>query len=300
MSKYIVRYQNDLEGEIIEGSSLEEVYSDFLLNSEIKEIPIVVTFDSVLKSGKQEKVFSNHKKYLKENNLLNLSVYEVNYSLDAPSDLIEIEAHSPKEAFLEFVSRRGKRNDEVIVNWGLTNSERFIPSEYDNFKKQVESKALNVSSTEKFIATTDAVLDMRANTKYPLSRKIGDITYYISLFLSALIIVLSLVGASIKNSIELGFGGILTGLVFLIITKLAHEGFLMIVDLVDSSLSQLELHSRNSDKSEATESLINSVKALTEQNKRSSDSIEEYIKKLAKQSDDANVYLHHILKNVKK
>ena len=139
MSKYIVRYQNDLEGEIIEGSSLEQVYSDFLLNSEIKEILIVVTFDSVLKSGKQEKVFSNHKKYLKENNLLNLSVYEVNYSLDAPSDLIEIEAHSPKEAFLEFVSRRGKRNDEVIVNWGLTNSERFIPSEYDQIMCEVLS-----------------------------------------------------------------------------------------------------------------------------------------------------------------
>ena len=58
MSKFIVRYQNDLEGEIIEGSSLEEAYSDFLLNSEIKEIPIVVTFDSALKSGKQERVFS--------------------------------------------------------------------------------------------------------------------------------------------------------------------------------------------------------------------------------------------------
>ena len=103
----------------------------------------------------------------------------MNYSLDAPSDLIEIEAHSPKEAFLEFVSRRGKRNDEVIVNWGLTNSERFTPSEYDNLQKQVESKTLNVSSTEKFIATTDAVLDMRANTKYPLSRKLR---YYILYF----------------------------------------------------------------------------------------------------------------------
>ena len=100
----------------------------------------------------------------------------------------------------------------------------------------------------------------------------------------------------LQSTQELGFGGILTGLVFLIITKLAHEGFLMIVDLVDSSLSQLELHSRNSDNREATESLINSVKALTEQNKRSSDSIEKYIEKLAKQSDDANVYLHHILK----
>jgi len=130
------------------------------------------------------------------------------------------------------------------------------PNKNIKLKTKTVNKTATVPKTLKNMSSS--ANDLRENTNYPYSRKLGKIFYIVGIVACLSWGLVSCVVGLIQGSAMSIIGPISAFLLFVLL-RLSIESYNMLIDMADASIAQVQLQKEFSEKTDKTNTLLHHI-----------------------------------------